>query len=174
MAADTGRGPSTEMRRFSAGMRAIVAILCTLLIFGGAQPPGAAGAAVLLAYGVWAAYVLWAEAAGRSLGRTLLHYWVDVAWTAAMLQLTESATQLLVLTLVQPVVLVSIGYGVRRGVHLALFAALAVVVDLGNPVMRALDIDMARALLALGVLALVPAAALLSRPMSVLRQRLGL
>jgi len=174
VAAGAGSGPSAEMRRFSAGMRAIVVMLCMLLLFGSPQPPGAAGAAVLLAYGIWAAYVLWAEATGRRLGRTLLHYWVDVAWTAAMLQLSASATQVLVLTLVQPVVLASIGYGVHRGVLLALFAALAVIVDVGNPHMPALDDGPARILLALGVLALVPAAALLSRPMSVLRQRLGL
>jgi hypothetical protein len=135
VAEGTWRGPSAEMRRFSAGMRAIVAMLCTLLMFGGAQPPGAATAAVLLAYGIWAAYVLWSEATGRPLGRALLHYWVDVAWSAALLQLAASATDMLVLTLVQPVVLASIGYGVRRGVQLALFGALAVVVDLGHPLL---------------------------------------
>jgi signal transduction histidine kinase len=81
---------------------------------------------------------------------------------------------MLVLTLVQPVVLASIGHGVRHGVPLALFGALAVVADLGSPMAQALGQGTARALPALGMLALVPAAAFLARPMSLLRQRLAL
>jgi signal transduction histidine kinase len=168
-------GPSAEMRRFFAGMRAIVAMLATLLLFGGAQQPGALAAAVLLGYGTWAAYVLWYEATGRPLGHTLAQYWVDVGWTAAMLLLTSSSHHdMFVLTLVQPVVLASIGYGVRRGVQLALFAALAVAFNRENPFAQVLEGSHVRTLPALGVLALAPAAALLSRPMSVLRQRLAL
>jgi signal transduction histidine kinase len=170
----TWTGPSAEMRRFSAGMRAIVAMLCTLLLFGSAQPPGAATAALLLAYGTWSAYVLWTEASGRPLGRPLLHYWVDVVWTATMLQLSATGSGMLILTLVQPVVLASIGYGVRRGVQLAAFGALAVIVDFGNPLVHNLSQSVVHALPALGVLSLVPSAALLARPMSVLRQRLAL
>ncbi len=167
-------GPSAEMRRFSAGMRAIMAMLCTLLLFGGARPPGTAAAAVLLAYGIWAAYVLWTEASGRRERHTVLDYWIDVAWSAATLHLTAAATDMLVLTLVQPVVMASIGYGVRRGLQLALFAALGVIVDFSNPVIQSLNHTLLRAWPALAVLTLVPAAALLSRPMSVLRQRLAL
>ena len=167
-------GPSAEMRRFSAGMRAVVVILCTLLLFGGARPPGPVAAVVLLVYGVWSAHVLWTEATGRRYGHSVLHYWIDVTWAAVTLQLTATAADMLVLTLVQPVVLASIGYGVRRGLELALFGALGVLVDFSNPLVQSLDNTLARALPALGVLALVPAAALLSRPMSVLRQRLAL
>lgn len=163
------------MRRFFAGMRAIVAMLCTLLLLGFAQPPGPLVATVLLSYGTWSAYVLWNEATGRPLGHTLVQYWIDVGWTAAMLLLTSpSNNDMFVLTLVQPVVLASIGYGVRRGVQLALFAAVAVIVDRDNLLAQALGNSGARALPALGVLALAPAAALLARPMSVLRQRLAL
>ena len=175
LAADAvGVGPSAEMRRFSAGMRAIVAMMCTLLLFGGARPPGTAVAVALLAYGTWAAYVLWTEASGRGKGHTVLHYWIDVAWAATTLHLTAAATDMLILTLVQPVVLVSIGYGVRRGVQLALFAAVGVIVDFSNPVIESLSQTPSRTWSALSVLALVPAAALLSGPMSVLRQRLAL
>ena len=163
------------MRRFFAGMRAIVAMLATVLLFGGAHQPGALAAAVLLAYGTWAAYILWYEASGRPLGHTLVQYWVDVGWTAAMLLLTPASNHdMFVLTLVQPVVLASIGYGVRRGVQLALFAALAVAFSRDNPWAQVLEGSNVRTLPALGVLALAPAAALLSRPMSVLRQRLAL
>ena len=167
-------GPSAEMRRFSAGMRAIVAILCTLLLFSGARPPSAVAAAVLLAYGLWSAHVLWIEATGRRYDHSVLYYWVDIGWAAVTLQLTAGATNMLVLTLVQPVVVASIGYGVRRGLELALFAALGVLIDFSNPLVQSLDNTLSRALPAVGVLALVPAAALLSRPLSVLRQRLAL
>ena len=162
------------MRRFSAGMRVIVAMLCMLLLFGGAQAPAAAAAGLLLTYGLWAGHILWAEASGRPPGRALLHYWVDVTWSAAMLHLTASAADMLVITLVQPVVLASIGYGVHRGLQLAVYAALAVLLDFGGPLIPALTNDRASTLSALGLLALVPAAALLARPMSVLRQRLAL
>lgn len=167
-------GPSAEMRRFSAGMRAIVVILCALLLFGGATPPGPAAAVVLLVYGVWSAHVLWTEATGRRFGHSVLHYWVDVTWAVITLQLTATATNILILTLVQPVVLASIGYGARRGLELAMFGALGVLLDFSNPMFQSLDTTLARALPAMGVLALVPAAALVSRPLSVLRQRLAL
>ncbi len=166
-------GTSSEMRRFSAGMRVIVVLLCALLLFGAGRPTYAA-AIVLLAYGIWAARVLWVEAIGQSQSNALLNYWIDAAWTAAMLQLAPSATNMLVLTLVQPVVLASIGFGVRRGVQLAVFGALAVVADFGHPLTQSLSDGADRSIAALGVLALVPAVALLARPMSSLRQGLDL
>jgi signal transduction histidine kinase len=162
------------MRRFAAGMRAVVAMLCTLLLFGSHQAPGAAAAAVLLGYGMWSALVLWREASVRPLAHAPLHYWVDVAWTGAMLHLTTGFTPMFVLTLVQPVVIASIGYGVRHGVQLAAFAALTVALDTDGAFRQALGEGPLKALPALVVLALVPAAALIARPMSVLRQRLAL
>lgn len=163
------------MRRFAAGMRTIFALLCTLLLFGAGSTPGTPAVAVLLAYGLWCGFVLWREASGRPLSHPRLHPWLDVAWTAAMLQLTTFSTDMLVLTLVQPVVYASIGYGVRQGLQLALVAALAVVLDASNPLRQILGQGVAAIVLpALAMLTLVPASALLSRPMSVLRQRLDL
>ena len=170
-----GSGPSAEMRRFAAGMRTIFAMLCMLLLFGDGTSPSTAAAAVLLAYSLWSGFVLWREATGRPLEHPVLHPWLDVAWTAAMLQLTAFSSDMLVLTLVQPVVFSSIGYGVRHGLQLALVAALAVVLDVDNPLRHVLGQGAGTMVLpALAMLALVPAAALLSRPMSVLRQRLDL
>ena len=154
MARAAWNGPSTEMRRFSAGMRVIMAMLCTLLLFGGAQAPGAAAAGLLLAYGLWAGNILWAEANGRPQVRSMLPYWVDVTWSATMLQITASAADMLLITLVQPVVLASIGYGVRNGLQLAVYAALAVLLDFGDPLIPALTTHRASALSALVVLAL--------------------
>ncbi|MES2715598.1 MAG: histidine kinase [Pseudomonadota bacterium] len=173
-AAELLHGPSAEMRRFSAGMRAIMAMLVTLILFGGSEPYGRLISSLLLAYPLWAAWVLWAEASGRTRGPALWHYIVDVGWTAVLLQLTDDSTHMLTLTLVQPVVLASIGFGVRRGVQLALLASAAVIADLAHQPPRLHATTLSQALTLLGVLGLVPAAALLARPMSVLRQRLAL
>ena len=167
-------GPSAEMRRFSAGMRAIVAMLVSLIMLGGSAPRGLALTTTLLVYALWAGWVLWAEASGRARGPALWHFVLDITWTAVLLQLTDDAAHMLTLTLVQPVVLTSIGFGVRRGVQLALLAAAAVIADLAHQPPRLQETSLSQALTLLGVLALVPAAALLARLMSLLRQRLAL
>ena len=167
-------GPSLEMRRFSAGIRAIVALLCTLLLIVGETGINGAAVTVLLAYDLWACYVIWSEASGRALRRPLLLFWIDVAWTVAILRLTTTGTMMMVVTLVQPVVLTSIGFGVRQGVMLALFAAGGMLLDAGSTYLTKLRVDPTSLVSALSVLALVPLAALLSRPLSVLRQRLDL
>ena len=166
-------GPSSEMRRFSAGIRVIVALLCTLLLLSSETDITTPAAGLLFAYDLWAGWVLWAEASGRSPSCALPHYWIDASWTVLMLQLTSSSTSMLILTFVQPVVLSSIGYGVRHGVLLALYAAAGATLG-SSPAAPALHFSHAQALPALGVLALIPVAAVLSRPMSVLRQRLML
>lgn len=170
----TWDGPSPEMRRFSAGIRVINAMLCTLLLFSSDPRLGATAAVLLAVYDLWAAFVLWNEASGHPGRAGWSCYWVDVAWTGAVLQLTSSDASMMIFTLVQPVVLTSIGYGVRRGFALALFAALAIMLDLRDPAVRALGFNWTHVIPAFGVLALSPTAALLSRPMSVLRQRLTL
>ncbi|WP_280155662.1 histidine kinase [Piscinibacter sp. XHJ-5] len=162
------------MRRFSAGIRVINAMLCTLLMFSNETRLGVAAALVLGAYDLWAAFVLWNEASGHSERAGWVRYWIDVTWTATVLQLTSTDTSMMVFTLVQPVVLTSIGYGVRRGFTLGLFAAIAVMLDLRDPAVRAIGFSWTHTVPAFGVLALSPIAALLSRPMSVLRQRLTL
>lgn len=170
----TPSGTSNEMRRFSAGIRAIVALMCTMLLASSEAQLSQAAVFILLGYGVWAAAVLWAEASGHVPRSPLLHYWVDVAWTVMLLHLTTSGTMMLVVTLVQPVVLASIGFGVRQGVALALFGAVGLLLEVGNDYLTGLHWERTNLVSAGAVLALVPLAALLSRPMSVLRQRLEL
>src|SRR5574341_2057659 len=106
--APPAKGASVELRRFSAGMRSINALLCTLLLAATEQRISVWALTLLLTYGTWAAYLLWQEAAGRSRGSLLLHFWIDVAWSVATLQLVATGTPMLVITLVQPVVLASI------------------------------------------------------------------
>lgn len=171
---EQARGPSVEMRRFSAGLRGATALLVTLLLTSAEQPLGVLALLISLAYGGWSGYALWAEATGhtRATSSTLWHYWVDAAWAAVMLQLAGSGSLMLVITLVQPVVLVSVGHGVQQGVVLALFGAAGV---LFNRVAGSMaDLSATQVVLALAVLFVVPGTALLARPMSLIRSRMAL
>ncbi len=67
-------GPSSEMRRFAASMRAIGALLCTVLLLSGPWQPGPVAAGALLAYGLWAGPQLRAESRHWRLAWPLLHY----------------------------------------------------------------------------------------------------
>lgn len=169
-----GRGPSDELRRLSAGMRIVNALLCMVLLISAQAQFDAWGLPLLFGYSGWAAYVLWLEASGRARHSALVCYWVDVAWSCLVLQLFEAGTMMMIVTLVQPVVLASIGYGVRQGVGLALFAALGLLLDSRNEFMSGLYLSWAQAAPALTVLALVLSAALLARPVNLLRRRLAL
>jgi signal transduction histidine kinase len=173
--AKVDEGPSAEMRRFSAGIRVVTALLCTtLLIADDHQRAGTFSVGVLLAYCAWSGWLLWLEASERVGVVGLWPYWVDVLWSCTAMKLFASGTTMMIVTLVHPVVLASIGYGVHHGVFLALFAAMGLLYDESNELMRALDRGWRQSLPALLVLTLVPAAAVLARPMSVLRRRLAL
>ncbi|HJV62333.1 MAG TPA: histidine kinase [Albitalea sp.] len=165
---------SEETRRLSAGIRAVAALLCTLMFASAESRPGMAAAVVLLAYDLWAACVLWLEARGMPLRQTLAHCWIDVGWTLLMLRLTDSGAEMLVLTLVQPVVLAGVGYGVWHGLVLAVFSALGLLFDSGGPFAVGTHGTRMNPLWSVAVLGLVGAAALLARPMNDARRRIAL
>lgn len=165
-------GPSAEMRRFAAGMRAITALLCTLLLLNGEPHISPWALTMLLTYALWAASVMWLESSGRAYGNLLPYFAVDVAWASLTLQLVDSGSLMLVVTLVQPVVLASIGYGVGPGVMLALLGAAGLLLDRSGGSL--MDMSSRQALLALAALLVVPGAAVLARPMGVLRGRMAL
>jgi signal transduction histidine kinase len=167
-------GPSGEMRRFTAGIRVVTALLCTVLLIAKEPEVGTFALFVLLAYCLWSGWVLWTEATGRGRGSALWTYWVDVAWSCLTMKMLSAGTMMMVLTLVHPVVVVSIGYGVKQGVLLALLAALGMLFDVNSDLIRGLSLSWHERLPTLVVLTLVPAAALLSRPMSLLRSRMAL
>jgi signal transduction histidine kinase len=173
-AATAIRGPSAEMRRFSAGIRLVTALLCTSLLIVEEDNASPLALLFLMLYGAWAGRVLWMEATDRPTSTGPWTYWIDVFWSCATMKMFASGTMMMTVTLVHPVVLSSIGYGVTHGVMLALVAALGLSLDTSNELMLALREGAQQALPALLVLMLVPAAALLSRPMSVLRHRLAL
>jgi signal transduction histidine kinase len=170
-----GGGPSAEMRRFSAGIRMVTALLCTIMLLSAAPPQLAAWpVGVLMAYCVWSAWLLWSEATEQSHVVGLEPYWIDVAWACAMMKLFAASGTMMIVTLVHPVVLATIGFGLAPGVILALFASLGVLYGDYGDVRKLLTLGWVHALPSLLVLMLVPAAAFIARPMSVLRHRLAL
>ncbi|MEP6872789.1 MAG: histidine kinase [Burkholderiales bacterium] len=167
-------GPSGEMRRFSAGIRVVTALLCTTLLIVNEERLAIVPVALLLVYCAWAGWLLWMEATERATVIGLWPYWIDVAWSCVTMKLFTAGTTMMIVTLVHPVVLASIGYGVSRGVLIAFAAAVGLLFDSSSELMLAMHQGWRRALPALLVLTLVPAAAVLARPMSVLRRRLSL
>jgi signal transduction histidine kinase len=166
------RGLSFEMQRFSDGMRIVIAMLCSVLLVGGPVTPEPAALLLLIAYDLWAGALLWARSRSLSLGSPLVHFWLDAAWSCALLLASADAANMLVLTLVHPTVLVSVGYGTRQGVLLAVSAASAVAwASTQGDVASLTHRVSGHVVPALAVLALVPAAALLTRSMGVLHQR---
>ena len=155
-------------------MRVVTALLCTTLLIENEPQLSSRAAAVLVAYCVWSGVLLWLEASGRARRTGQWTYWVDVLWTCLTMKLTTSGTMMMVLTLVHPVVLATIGYGVRNGLMLALAAALGLMADGSSELMRDFRLGWRQSMSTVAVLALVPAAALLARPMSVLRRRMAL
>jgi signal transduction histidine kinase len=167
------KGPSAEMRRFSAGMRVVTALLCTVLLVVNEHYIGPWALSVLLVYCLWSAWLLWTEINGRGV-TGLSSYWIDVGWACLTMKLSTTGTMMLAVTLVHPVVLASIGYGVAQGVVLAVFAAIGLLLDGDSVLMRGLSLGWFEGLPTVLVLVAVPAAALLARPMSLLRHRLAL
>ena len=163
------------MRCCAAGMRASVAILCTLVILALELKLNISTVAILFAYIAWSLIVLYREANGRTPRQQLLHYWVDVVWSVAILGTTSESSTMMVLTLVQPVILASIGFGSRHGVALALFAIVDLLREMFySPSLAQLKLDPECVAETLAALLLVPVALLVGRPMNLLRQRLEL
>lgn len=159
------------LSRFAASLRVVVALLSTLLL-NQAPDLGSAPALLLLAYDLWAAALLWQALQG---GRPhLAHLGIDVAWAIAMLQLTSGTDGLLVLSLLQPVLVASIGFGAAAGLGLTATAAAVLLIDTDALMQGRLGLDMQHLAPTLAILATVPAAALLARPLSLLRAQRGL
>ena len=167
-------GQTAEVRRFASGIRLITALLVTLLILTDHQHRATHPiSALLLAYAVWSAWLLWGEAnsAPRSSGVWL--YWVDVAWACSCMHFSAGNTELLVMTFVMPIVLASIGFGARNGLPLALAAAAGTLLDSQVMTVGQLS-DLARFGLLVLMVGLLAAIALVARPLHHLRRRLAL
>ena len=53
--ATAGRGPSAEMRRFSAGIRVVTALLCTVMLLANEERVGPWPLSILMLYSAWSA-----------------------------------------------------------------------------------------------------------------------
>lgn len=157
-----------EIRRFSAGMRLITALLCTALLFALEATLDFRVLGVMVVYGMWSAWLLWIEANGRARYSALWSYWIDVAWSCLTMKLWSGGAMMMVITLVHPVVLVTIGFGVGQGLLLALVATLITIgtlIDNSNAFTQGFGWRQYMQVLLL--LSLVPAAALVARPMGI-------
>ena len=167
-------GPSAEMRRFSAGLRVVTALMCSMLLISSKPAIDLDAGLTMLVYIAWAGVLMWSDARERPLVPGLAAYWLDVAWACAMMWHFSVGNMMLMLALVHPVVLASIGYGVGHGLLLAAVATLAIAVDpdVGRaPLPTAERLGGAAQYL---LLVLIPAAALLARPMRALHRRIAL
>lgn len=174
MAEPPAIGLQSDLSRFGAGLRALVVMLVAMELAAQGLDGGWT-AWLLLSYAMWAGALLWAEARGRPLTRAVLHPWMDVAWSAVMVQGAPHAADMMALTFILPVVMASVLHGFRQGVMLACFATLALALSITGAAWRGtLPMDRLHFLPALGLLALAPVAALLSRPMNLLRRRAAL
>jgi len=168
-------GPSVEMRRCSAGVRVVTALMCSALIINSEAHIASTSAYVMLAYNAWAGWLLWSEARERPLVSSLLAYWVDVVWACAMMKLFSIGVMtMMFVTLIHPVVLTTIGYGVGHGVLLSAVAAAGMLLDANSVLLQLPGPNRWGGLIDLAVLLLMPAAALLARPMRVLHRWLAL
>lgn len=159
------------LSRFAASLRVVVAMLTTLLLNQASDLPGAP-VLLLLAYDLWAAWLLWLALKGDR--QHLAHLGIDVVWAIGMLQLSSGADGLLVLTLLQPVLVASIAFGATAGLCLTAIATLVLVLDPIALLQGQLRIQVDHLAPSLAILATVPAAALLARPLALLRAQRGL
>ncbi len=152
----------------------VTALLCTIMLLAVAPQVGAWPIGALMLYCAWSAYLLWVEATEQSHVVGLGPYWIDVLWSCVIMKLFAVSGMMMIITLVHPVVLATIGFGIGPGLILALFASMGVLYGDYGDLRTLLALGWVHALPGLLVLMLVPAAAFIARPMSVLRHRLAL
>ena len=165
---------SAEIRRFSSGIRLVSALLCTVMIVANERHIDVWTVIDLCTYALWSGWLLWREARGSGAEAALWPYWIDVGWSCLIMKLSTTSSMMMVMTLVQPVVLASIGYGLFHGLMLAQLGVAGLLFDNSSELMHGVGLGGIKSLPMLLVLLLIPTAALLTRPMGVLRRRLAL
>ncbi len=170
-----GLPPTRELWRFAAGLRLVTVLLCaSLLVTEQARREHPAAMAVWLVYALWAGGLFWFETTGRTRHAPVWPFWVDVAWACLAVNLLPAGPVLLAVLLGQPVVLVSIGQGLAQGLMLAAFAAVGMGLQPWRDPLSGQVVSTAERLSHALVLALVPALAVLTRPLGHLGRRLAL
>ena len=152
----------------------VSALLCTVMIVANERHIDVWTVIDLCTYALWSGWLLWREARGSGAQAALWPYWIDVGWSCLIMKLSTTSSMMMVMTLVQPVVLASIGYGLFHGLMLAQLGVAGLLFDNSSELMHGVGLGGIKSLPMLLVLLLIPTAALLTRPMGVLRRRLAL
>lgn len=168
------RGPPAEVRRFWAGMRVVIALLVATLMFSSDNGIEGRALTVMGLYFTWSAWLLWVEANEQSPFGTLWTYWIDVAWSCLMMAFWREGAMMLTLALVYPVVLNTIGFGIRHGLLLALMATVGMILGNGKHLTIDSTLVWQQNIMLLLMFSLVPAAAMIARPMAVRLRGLSL
>lgn len=161
------------LRRLSAVIRLAVALVCAVLVLADPRPASPYALAALFCYLLWCAYLMASRDVSGPPGRALWHSAADVFWTLLMWHVPGEVNPLIAIALLQPIVVACIGPDARRGMLLAAVAAMGVLIERDHAI-EGLHISEHHGLLALGLLALGPCAALCAQPMTRVRQRLVL
>ena len=167
-------GPPAEIRRFWAGMRIVIALLVATLMFSSERDIAGRALAVMSIYFTWSAWLLWVEANDQSPFSALWTYWMDVAWTCLMMAFWREGAMMLTLALVYPVVLNTIGFGIRHGLLLALMANVGMILGDDKHLTIGSTLVWQQNIMLMLMFSLVPAAAMIARPMAIRLRGLSL
>lgn len=155
-------------------MRIVIALLVATLMFSSNQDIEGKALTVMGLYFTWSAWLLWVEANDQSHLSALWTYWIDVAWSCLMMAFWREGAMMLTLALVYPVVLNTIGFGIRHGLLLALMATVGMILGNGKQLTIGNTLVWQQNIMLLLLFSLVPAAAMITRPMAVRLRGLSL
>lgn len=156
--------------RFSAGIRALLALLVGIAMVASEPPADTLQIAIVLPYLVWVAVLLWKTLHGWSRAASRLWLWIDALALLVIGHTVASALPLFGISAVLPVVALAVLAGVGPALALSVvMAAVMLVLPRAWPGSEAFDSLPLR--VPLVVLVVGPAAALLARPSRELRQR---
>ena len=159
--------------RFTAGIRALLAVLIGTLLLGAARPRGGDELLVLLPYLAWSALLLWKTLNGWPRAASKAWLWADAGVLLVTSQLLVTSLPLFGISTVLPVVALAVLAGAIPALSLSLACAAGTLWLTGAPSSFGGQSPLS-VIVPVIVLAVGPAAALLARPCRELRQRLTL
>lgn len=162
-----------DLLRCTAGLRALLALMCMLRLFSVGTAPASGLLVALLVANLYAAGLLWMVTRGLPGAGSDLWHWVDAALLLWLGQLDPPAPSLFTVLLVVPVVLATLQHGIAHGFALASASGLALL-GLTSQGQAAAGWSWQALVFPAGLLALGPTAAMLVRPEQAQRQRRAL
>lgn len=157
-----------ELRPLASTSRLFTAALLALVLVADAGRTAPWAYALVAAFSALTLLGLWRETTGRGISIHPVQFLVMVLMAVGVVRGTEHG-MLLLPVMVQPLLMVNMLHGARWGTLTAAMAAAGLLIELSPP-----GIDLQALLPAMGLLLAVPFAALVSRPIAALRQRIQL